>query len=297
MLAVFKKPYYMKNYFSLFALLLSPVFVFGQVLNCKTSIDYGNNEKNGHYAKVNDIDIYYETYGDSTKQPLLLIHGNGGSVKAGSCQIEYFKNNYYVIIADSRYQGKSGNGNEELTYRLMANDYYELLNHLKLDSVNIIGQSDGAIIGLVLAIEHPSKVNKLIAVAPNLRPDSTALYQWGIDSTESDLQKVNAKIKNGETSNEIRREKMLLELMLNYPKIETEELKKIKSPVLLIFGDSDYMPFEHTLEIFRNIPKANLFIVPSAGHRTYRLEPEIFNLFCKRFFDNSFKKPSARDGY
>ena len=45
-----------------------------------------------------------------TKQPLLLIHGNGGSVKAGRCQIEYFKDDYFVVIVDSRYQGKSGNG-------------------------------------------------------------------------------------------------------------------------------------------------------------------------------------------
>lgn len=167
----------------------------------------------------------------------------------------------------------------------------------KLDSVNVIGQSDGAIIGLLLAIEHPSKVKKLIAAAPNLRPDATAVYQWSIDELETDIQKVNTQIETEGPSNKLKRQKMLLELMLKYPMIQIEELKRIKAPVLLVFGDSDYMPFEHIVEIYQNIPKANLFIVPGAGHRTYRLEPGIFNLFCKRFFDNPFKKPTARDGY
>ncbi|WP_242095130.1 alpha/beta fold hydrolase [Aestuariivivens sediminicola] len=287
----------MKKLLILSILLTSNLYLFSQTHNCVTTIDYGNNKKRGNYAQINGIKMYYETYGDSTKQPLLLIHGNGGSVKSGRCQIEYFKDDYFVIIVDSRYQGKSGNGAEELTYKLMTNDYYKLLNHLNLNSVNIIGQSDGGIIGLLMAIEYPDKVNKLIAAAPNLRPDSTALHQWSIDKMNSDLKKVEEQIKKGDNSNETIRRKALITKMLKYPNIETEELKKINAPVLLVFGDSDYMPFEHIIEIYENIPKANLFIVPSAGHRAYRLEPEIFNLMAERFFNSPFKKPKAKDGY
>lgn len=268
-----------------------------QELHCKTSINYGNNAAAGNYVRINNIQMYYETYGDPKKQPLLLIHGNGGSVGSGGCQIEYFKEDYFVIIADSRHQGKSGNGKQELTYRLMANDYYQLLNYLQLDSVHIIGQSDGAIIGLLLAIEYPAKVKKLVASAPNLRPDSTALYQWNIDDVQRDLQKVNAKINKGDTSLQTTREKVLFELMLKHPHITIEELHTIYAPVLLVFGDADYMPFSHVMEIYNNLPKANLLIMPGAGHRSYRLEPELFNAFCQRFFDHPFQKPTARDGY
>ncbi|WP_242121699.1 alpha/beta fold hydrolase [Aestuariivivens sediminicola] len=287
----------MKKLLILSILLTSNLYLFSQTHNCVTTIDYGNNKKRGNYAQINGIKMYYETYGDSTKQPLLLIHGNGGSVKSGRCQIEYFKDDYFVIIVDSRYQGKSGNGAEELTYKLMTNDYYKLLNHLNLNSVNIIGQSDGGIIGLLMAIEYPDKVNKLIAAAPNLRPDSTALHQWSLDKMNSDLKKVEEQINKGDNSNGTIRRKALITKMLKYPNIETEELKKINAPVLLVFGDSDYMPFEHIIEIYENIPKANLFIVPSAGHRAYRLEPEIFNLMAERFFNSPFKKPKAKDGY
>lgn len=287
----------MKNYFFTLVFLLSYFIMPGQVLKCNPSIDYGNNASQGNYAQVNGIRMYYETYGDPANQPILLIHGNGGSVKAGSCQIEYFKDDYYVIIADSRHQGKSESGSKELTYRLMASDYNELLNHLKVDSVDVIGQSDGAILGLLLAIEYPSKVKKVVAAAPNLRPDSTALYQWSIEDMKSDLQKTEAKIASGDTSEEQIRNKALLQLMLNHPDIKVEELQKITAPVLITAGDEDYIKPEHLKEMYRNIPQANLFIMPGAGHRAYRLEPEIFNEIVQRFLENPYNRATAREGY
>lgn len=287
----------MKKNVSLIILLLSQLYVFGQSHNCVTIIDYGNNKEKGKFAEINGIKVYYETYGKATNPSLLLIHGNGGSVASGKCQIEHFKADYFVVVADNRYQGKSGKGSEELTYELMANDYYKLLNHLGLDSVNIIGQSDGAIIGLLLAIEYPSKVKKLIAAAPNLRPDATAIHQWAIDDIKSESQKVDAKINAGDSSKVLIKQKALLTLLLNRPNISSNMLKKIKAPVLLVFGDNDYMTFDHIIEIYQNIAKANLFIVPAAGHRTYRLEPDLFNQMAERFFNNPFRNPSAKDGY
>lgn len=269
------------------------LYAFGQ-LNCVTTVDYGNNITIGKYARINGIKMYYETYGDSTKQPLLLIHGNGGSIYYEGCQIEYFKDTYYVIIADSRYQGKSGNGNEELTYRLMSKDYNALLDELKLDSLYIIGQSDGGIIGLLLAIDYPSKVKKLITTAPNLRPDSTAVYEWAIKQVKSNLLKVEEKLESGDRTIETIRKNALLNLMDKYPNISLEKLKRIRAPVLVMSSDADIIKPEHILEIYNNIPKAQLFVMPGATHRMYREEPELFNQIALRFLENPFKRPTPK---
>ena len=271
--------------------------IFCQDIKCESTIDYGNNAEHGNYASVNGIKMYYETYGDKKNQPLLLIHGNGGSVKYARCQIEAFKEDYYVIITDSRAQGKSEMGSQELNYRLMTSDYNELLNHLNLESVDIIGQSDGGIIGLLLAIEYPEKVHKLITVAPNLRADTTAFYDFNLEDKMAKVKAIEAEIAKGENIEELKKKKALTELMIKYPNISLEELKTIEAPTLVIFGDSDYMTFQHMEEIYKNIPKAHLFVVPGAGHRAYRLEPEIFNMMCKRFLENPFTRPNARDGY
>jgi pimeloyl-ACP methyl ester carboxylesterase len=269
-------------------------FGFGQS-ECDTTIDYGNNPSAGKYAQVNGIKMYYETYGDSTKQPLLIIHGNGGSVKSGRCQIEYFKNDYYVIIADSRFQGKSENGNEKLTYKLITEDYSSFIDHLKLDSVCIIGQSDGAIIGLQLAIKYPSKVKKLVSIAPNLRPDNSAVHQWAVSMTKRDLKEVELKIKQGDNSKINIRNKALFNLMDKYPNIATKELLNIESPVLIIAGDEDVIKLEHILEIYQNIPKAQLFIMPGATHFMIRSEHKLLNQMANRFLSTPFKRPTTKE--
>jgi pimeloyl-ACP methyl ester carboxylesterase len=239
--------------------------------------------------------MYYETYGDISKQPLLLIHGNGGSVYAERCQIEHFKDRYYLIIADSRFHGKTDNGSEILTYDLMTKDYNALLDFLKIDSAYIIGQSDGAIIGLLLAMNYPDKVRKVVAAGANLRPDTTALQKWAVELTRKDLDEVERKIKSGDISVDLIRQRSQLNLMDKYPNIRNEELAKIQAPVLVMAGDGDIIKLEHILEIYQSIPNSQLFIMPGATHFMLREEYSLFNQIAERFLDNPFKRPTTKE--
>jgi pimeloyl-ACP methyl ester carboxylesterase len=70
----------------------------------------------------------------------------------------------------------------------MAKDYNSLLDQKKIDSAYIIGQSDGGILGLLLVMNFPKKVKKLVTTAPNLRADTTALPEWYIELDRNDLK-------------------------------------------------------------------------------------------------------------
>src|SRR5215471_7751656 len=101
----------LKSYFFRFAIVVviafSAVFVCeGQMPDFKFPIPYGSNNSAGKYVQVNGIKMYYETYGEG--KPLVLIHGNGGSILDMGYQIQYFSKYYKCIIADSRAHGKSG---------------------------------------------------------------------------------------------------------------------------------------------------------------------------------------------
>jgi pimeloyl-ACP methyl ester carboxylesterase len=263
--------------------------------SCFVTIKYGDNPDAGKFAVVNGIRMYYETYGDISRQPLLLIHGNGGYIYAERCQIEHFRNKYYIIVADSRYHGKTENGSETLTYDLMAKDYNSLLDFLKIDSAYIIGQSDGGIIGLLMAINYPVKVKKLVTTAPNLRPDSTALPLWYIELTRNEIKEIENKISKGDPSRELRREWATQNLMDKYPDITHHDLSKIKAEVLVIAGDGDIIKLEHILEIYQNIPKAQLFIMPGATHFMLREEYKLFNQIAELFLDNPFRRPTTKE--
>ena len=79
---------------------------------------YGQDAQAGKYAKVNGLKLYYEVYGSGP--PLLLLHGNGGSIAGQASRINRFRDKYRVIAVDSRGQGKSKDDASALTYELSS---------------------------------------------------------------------------------------------------------------------------------------------------------------------------------
>src|SRR4029077_4920628 len=120
------------------------------------------------------IKLYYEVYGKG--EPLLLVHGNGGSISSFTAQIDNFRKRYKVIAKDSRDQGKSGDSMDKITYEKMADDLAALLDHLQSGPVYVLGWSDGGIEALLLGMRHPEKVKKIASMAANLDPSEKAIY-------------------------------------------------------------------------------------------------------------------------
>ncbi|MBL0024091.1 MAG: alpha/beta fold hydrolase [Saprospiraceae bacterium] len=113
----------------------------------------------------------------------------------GGNQIDYFKTKHRVIIADNRGQGKSELKTDSLTYDQIAKDWDGLVNYLKLDSLSIIGWSDGGIVALKMGISNKSKIKKIVAMGANLRPDSTAVHSWAIKNVVHEIKMIDLKIK------------------------------------------------------------------------------------------------------
>src|ERR1700733_14356613 len=93
------------NWKTLSAFLGLLVFVATACRAQQTTIPYGNNPAAGKYYNIRGIKMYCEIYGEGT--PLLMIHGNGGSMAAFSNIAPFFSKKYKVILVDSRAHGKS----------------------------------------------------------------------------------------------------------------------------------------------------------------------------------------------
>jgi len=275
-------------------ILFCAIFIFGASnAQEKFDIPYGNNEAVGNYVELNGAKIYYQEYGKG--EPLLLVHGNGSSIKSMKNQIEYFKSKFRVIIADNRGHGKSELKTDSLTYIQIAKDLSGLSNHLKLDSLNIIGWSDGAILGLQMGIYNDLNIKRIVAMAGNLRPDTTAVSSWAPNKIKKTEIKLKELITKGDTSRDWNLILQRVDLLLNQPNISHEDLKKIKAPVLIIAGDRDIIRNEHSIEIFNNIPKSQLCIMPGATHSAPEMIPEIFNEIVNRFLSEPFAMPNSSD--
>src|SRR3954471_14409817 len=127
-----------KTLFLLITAVTLTLFTFAQssTISPFDTTMYGRNEKAGKYVKTRGFNMYYETYGTGT--PLLIIHGNGGSINNFTYQIPYFSKNYKVILADSRAQGRSTDTVDSLSYEMMADDLNALLDTLHITSTYVV---------------------------------------------------------------------------------------------------------------------------------------------------------------
>lgn len=249
------------------------------------TIDYGSNPAAGRYYNIRGIKMYCEIYGKG--EPLLMIHGNGGSISAFKKNIPYFSKYYRVILPDSRAQGKSTDPSDSLSFEQMADDFNTLLDTLHVAKCYVIGWSDGGINALLLAMRHPEKVIKLASTGANLWPDSTAL----IPSLWKDMvQQYNRDKDKPRTTAREKNDWKIFMLDYDQPNIPFSALKAIKCPSLIMCGDHDLIPIEHTVKIYQAIPRAYLWVVPNSGHPTLQEHRDEFDRVVNEFFQKPYHK-------
>ena len=227
----------------------------------------------GAYALVHGRRMYYEVHGAGP--PLVLLHGGGNTILGSFArQIPLFAQTHLVIGLEQFGHGHSDDVDGELSYSRMAEDTAELLRQLHVSQADIVGWSDGGIIGLILAARHPELVRRLVISGANLRPDGVrpefldpppALTGPGAAAAPDHAAVMQRKLKT------------LWSTAPTVADIDERQLARIQAPTLVMAGDSDIIRPEHTREIARLIPHARLCVIPSAPHATFSSRPDLVN--------------------
>jgi pimeloyl-ACP methyl ester carboxylesterase len=180
---------------------------------------------------------------------------------------------------DSRGHGRSTRNEQPYGYDLMAADVLGLMDFLKLPKAALVGWSDGAILGLDIALSHPERLSKLFAFAANSDPSGVA------DIAQSPV--FNAYIARAEkeyaalspTPTEYKSFLAQIEKMWEtQPNWTAEDLKKIAVPTWIVDADHDEaIKRENTEFMAANIPGAGLLLQPGVSHFSFLQDPEQFN--------------------
>jgi pimeloyl-ACP methyl ester carboxylesterase len=261
--------------------------IISNSLSAQSGVPYGNNKEKGKYIMVNGINHYYEVYGNGA--PLLLIHGNGTGIQGWAAQIKFFSEKYKVYAIDCRGRGKTELGKDTLSYIQQARDMAAYIQLMKLDSVYVVGKSDGGVIALLMGMYYPANLKKIVAFGSNIQPDTTALYPETVAEIIAEREQADKMLAAKDTTkdwNLVRQKNRMMECQ---PHITTRELSKIKIPVLVMSCDRDVIKEEHTFLIYKSIPLANLTILPGETHYVPRLNPELFNSTVDKFLSLPFK--------
>ncbi|MEW9307818.1 MULTISPECIES: alpha/beta fold hydrolase [Labrys] len=240
----------------------------------------------GSFADINGIKLYYATLGKGA--PVVLLHGGLGNSDYWGLQAKALARRHKVILVDSRGHGRSSRDTKPYGYDLMADDVVALLDKLKIRQADIVGWSDGAILGIDLAIRHPDRVNKVFAFAANT---VTSGVKDGVDKNPTFAAYIERAGKEYAKLSPTPKEYeafvgQISQMWATQPSWTDVQLKAIKTPVLVVDGDHDEaIKREHTEYIAATIPGAGLLILPNASHFAFLQDPALFNAALLGFLD------------
>jgi pimeloyl-ACP methyl ester carboxylesterase len=237
-------------------------------------------------AAINGISIHYSVYGKDA--PVILLHGGLANSDYWGRQITALMPTHMVIAMDSRGHGRSTRDARAFGYDLMADDVVALMDMLGVRKADIVGWSDGAIIGLDLALRHKDRVGKIFAFAANSltsgvkdEVEKNPTFAAYIARAGREYQ-AHSATPDGYDDFVAQIGKMWAE----QPNWTDGQLQSIQSPVWIVDGDHDEaIRREHTEYLAATIPHAGLLILPNASHFAFLQDPEMFNRAMLRFLD------------
>jgi len=240
---------------------------------------------NGHRAAINGISIYYETYGHG--RPVLLLHGATAFLEAMHYFITGLSSSHFVIAVDSRAQGRSTDSDAPISYALMGDDMIKLLDTMHISSTDVVGWSDGGIIGLDMAMKHPNRVRRLVAIGANYDVDGIDPKDFNFDpNTEatSSAKPFYERVAPDPSHFPIMYKKVMT-MIATQPHYTLAELSQIRCPTLIVAGEHDMILSAHTAQLAAAIPGARKIIVPGASHFGPLEQPQLYDAMVLEFLD------------
>ena len=238
------------------------------------------------YAPVNGIKLWYATFGRG--EPVILLHGGLANANYWGNQVRALQPRYRVIVMDSRGHGRSSRDDKPYGYDLMASDVIGLMDFLKIPKAAIVGWSDGAIIGLDVALNHPERLSKLFAFAANSDPSGVAdiaqspVFNAFIARAEQEYEKLSP------TPTEYKTFLAQIEKMWEtQPNWTAADLRKITVPVWIVDADHDEAIKRENAEFMaKEIANAGLLLQPEVSHFSFLQDPEQFTADLLHFLQH-----------
>jgi len=235
-------------------------------------------------AEINGISVHYAIYGHGS--PVIFLHGGLANADYWGNQVPTVAAHHTVIVMDSRGHGRSTRDARAYGYDLMADDVVALMDDLKVAKADIVGWSDGAILGIDLAMRHRERVGKVFAFAANT---ATSGVKEGVEKNPTFAAYIERAGHEYEKQSATPTEydafvSQIGKMWAELPNWSDAQLKAIDTPILVVDGDHDEaIKREHTDTIAATIPHAGLLILPNVSHFAFLQDPRQFNFAILHF--------------
>jgi pimeloyl-ACP methyl ester carboxylesterase len=241
----------------------------------------GTGRSRGTYVDANRVRTYYEVEG--TGEPLVLLHG-------GLCAIETFEplrralvDRYTVYLPERRGHGRTPDVDGPYSYSLFADDTSAFIDAVGLTSAHIVGWSDGATVGLLVALRRPDLVATLVHIGQpanvdGIQPEFRGMLE--LDTMpEGMLPPVLHELYNAVSPDGADHWNTVLDktwqMIRTEPNLDIADLAEIAAPTLVIVADRDIPTVAHAEQMNQALPDGTLVVVPDATHGLPMEKPDV----------------------
>ena len=218
-------------------------------------------------VETNGAGIWYAAYGAGP--PVILLHGGIGNSRNFGFQVPALvAAGYRAIVIDSRGHGRSTRDGQPYSYRLMAADTRAVMDVLGITAAAIVGWSDGACTGLVMARETPGRVTGLFFFACNVDPTGTKPFVYTdaigrcLERHKTDYAELSPTPDGFDAMSAALRP-----MQRDQPNYSAADLASITVPVTVAQAEADeFITREHAEYIARTIPGARFVLLPGVSH-------------------------------
>ena len=240
------------------------------------------------YVSVNGIKVYYEVYGQG--RPIVLLHGAFYTIQLNWGElIPELSKTRKVIAIEMQGHGHTPYSDRKLDFPTLASDVVGVMDHLKVDSADVVGYSMGGSLAYQLTIQSPKRVRKLVIISSTYKSSgwlpevSNAFKNFKPEYfTNTPLQAAYDAVAPDKTKWTKFLEQMFVFAGTPF-NLGDSNIAKITSPVLLISGDNDGLNKIELIKTYQLLggavsadlgpmPKSHLAIVPSQGHVTLMMQ-------------------------
>lgn len=217
---------------------------------------------------------------------MLLLHGGFGTIEDFAFQTPELAKRFKVIAFERPGHGRTADDGQPFSFNRMTDYTIAFMDSSGLKAANLVGWSDGAAVALLVAIARPDLVKRVVSVGGFFNTGNLSAHDkdWLKSATPESFRKAAPEVvkrydelsPDGPAHFPIVFDKTV-RMWLNEPDIQKEELAKISAPTLVMAGDREAIPQEHTLELFRSIRGAQLCIVPGSTHFLLSENPDKAN--------------------
>lgn len=229
---------------------------------------------------VNEIDIWRAEFGPPQGRPVVLLHGGlANSNYFGTVIPDLVQAGFRVICIDSRGHGRSTRSAQPYSYELMASDVVAMLDALHVARADLVGWSDGGIVGIVMAIHHPDRLNRVFAFGANtdtagLKPDFDKAGAFKAFEERAGGEYHALSPTPGQFEEFLGQ---ISRMWATQPHLTRQALGGITTRVTIADGRYDEaIKQSHNRDMAAQIPGAHLVILPGVSHFAVLQNPPLF---------------------